>query len=242
MELRDCARKNEKEKNKEEELRMAKIATRGHTIEAYNALRNNIQFMGNGAVRCLAVTSSTSNDGKTTVTLNLAQSFAAADMRTLLIDADMRNPSLHKALQLSNARGLSDVLRDGTDVVVIKLENMPNLFFLPSGKRPYDPSYLLGSDEMNYFLRSMREHFDMIIIDTPPVLPVSDAAMLSQNVDGMIVVVRHGSTYKGSAIRTKRALGLAKANVLGVVLNDIPVNDSRSYGKPKKAKNKRKRK
>lgn len=218
---------------------MQKIATRGHTIESYNALRNNIEFIGKGEYRCIAITSATSNDGKSTVALNLAQSFAAAQKKTLLIDADMRNPSLHKALQLSNARGLSDVLRDGTDVLVIRLENMPNLYLLPSGRRPYDPSHLLGSEEMGHFLHAMREHFDMIIIDTPPVLPVSDAAMLSKHTDGMIIVVRYGVTYEGGAVRTRRALALANANLLGIVLNDIPVRISRQYGNPRKVKKKR---
>lgn len=221
---------------------MAKLATRGHTIEAYNALRNNIQFIGDGSIRCVALTSATSNDGKTTVALNLAQSFAAADKKTLLVDADMRNPSLHKALQLSNARGLSDVLREGKDVIVTKLENMPNLYFLPSGKRPYDPSHLMGSDAMQNFLEAMRDHFDMIIIDTPPVLPVSDAAMISRHVDGIIVVVRYGETYEGGAIRTRRALKLAQANVLGTVLNDIPVKASRAYGNPRKIQRNRNKK
>ena len=216
-----------------------KIATRGHTIESYNALRNNIEFIRDGAVRCIGITSATSNDGKTTVALNLAQSFAAAQKRTLLIDADMRNPSLHKALQLSNARGLSDVLREGTDLRVIKLENMPNLYLLPSGRRPYDPSHLLGSDEMGHFLQEMRKYFDMIIIDTPPVLPVSDAAMLSRHVDGMIVVVRYGVTYEGGAVRTRRALALANANLLGIVLNDVPVKLSRAYGNPRRIKRKK---
>lgn len=219
---------------------MAKFASRGHTIESYNALRNNIEFIGGERMRCVAITSATSNDGKSTVALNLAQAFAAAQKRTLLIDADMRNPSLHKALQLSNARGLSDVLRDGTDVMVIKLENMPNLYLLPSGKRPYDPSHLLGSDSMGHFLAGMREHFDMIIIDTPPVLPVSDAPMLSKHVDGVVVVVRYGVTYEGGAVRTRRALSLAQANLLGVVLNDIPVSTSRAYGNPRRIKSKRK--
>lgn len=219
---------------------MKKVATRGHTIEAYNALRNNIQFIDDGAMHCIAVTSATSNDGKTTVTLNLAQAFASANQKTLLIDADMRNPSLHKALQLSNARGLSDVLHDGRDVVVIKLENVPNLYFLSSGKRPYDPSHLLGSKAMRHFLQSMRAHFDMVIIDTPPVLPVSDACMLSRHVDGMLVVVRYGSTYEGGAARTQQALSLANANILGVVLNDVPVSDSRSYGNPRRIKHKKK--
>lgn len=213
---------------------MSKLASRGHTLESYNALRNNIEFIGNGKNRCIAVTSATSNDGKTTVALNLATSFASAQKRTLLIDADMRNPSLHKALQLSNARGLSDVLREGTDVLVIKLENMPNLYLLPSGSRPYDPSHLLGSEEMGHFLDSMREHFDMIVIDTPPVLPVSDACMLSRHVDGVVVVVRYGVTYEGGAIRTRRALALANANLIGVVLNDMPVKLSRAYGNPRK--------
>lgn len=220
---------------------MAKIASRGHTIESYNALRNNIEFIGNGMNRCIAITSATSNDGKTTVALNLAQSFASAQKRTLLIDADMRNPSLHKALQLSNARGLSDVLREGTDVLVIKLENMPNLYLLPSGRRPYDPSHLLGSDEMGHFLQGMRDHFDMIIIDTPPVLPVSDAAMLSKHVDGIVVVVRYGVTYEGGAIRTRRALALANANLLGIVFNDMPVRLSRAYGNPRKIRRGKKR-
>lgn len=219
-----------------------KVATKGHTIEAYNALRNNIQFIDDGAVRCIALTSATSNDGKTTVTLNLAQAFASAEQKTLLIDADMRNPSLHKALHLSNARGLSDVLREGKDVVVIKLENIPNLYFLSSGKRPYDPSHLLGSDAMRHFLQAMRAHFDMVIIDTPPVLPVSDACMLSRHVDGMLVVVRYGSTYEGGAIRTQRALALANANIVGVVLNDIPVSDSRAYGNPRRIKRTKKAK
>ena len=218
---------------------MGKIATRGHTVEAYNALRNNIQFIDNGAIRCIGITSANSNDGKSTVALNLAQSFAAAEKRTLLIDADMRNPSLHKALRLSNARGLSDVLREGKNVLVVKLENLPNLYLLTSGHRPYDPSHLLGSDATGHFLKSMQEHFDMIIVDTPPVLPVSDACMISRHVDGMIVVVRYGTTYEGGAVRTKRALALANARLLGVVLNDIPVKESRAYGNPRKIKKKR---
>lgn len=218
---------------------MGKVATRGHTLEAYNALRNNIQFIDNGAIRCIGITSATSNDGKSTVSLNLAQSFAASQKRTLLIDADMRNPSLHKALQLSNARGLSDVLREGKNVMVVKLENLPNLYLLTSGRRPYDPSHLLGSDATGHFLQSMRKNFDMIIVDTPPVLPVSDAAMISRHVDGMIVVVRYGTTYEGGAVRTKRALALANARLLGVVLNDIPVKASRAYGNPRKIKKKR---
>ena len=214
---------------------MQSIASSTHFRESFNSLRNNIMFVSSGKAKCIAVTSSTTNDGKTTVTTCLAKSFASAYEKVLLIDADMRNPSVHQSFSMKNIDGLSSVLEDKRNAVnIYKLENLPSLYVLPAGSRPKDPSKVLSSIEMDRFLKQMRNTFDFVLIDTPPVLPVPDTAALARIVDGTVVVARHGITSESLLLRTKKTLELANVNVLGVVLNDMPVDTLHSYGSPQR--------
>lgn len=202
--------------------------------EAYRALRTNIQFASpDNPVHVLLATSTSPDDGKSTTIANLAITFAASGSPTVLVDADLRRPHLHKIFGLSNEAGLttwvSDMARAGEGAAVpVPLQDtpVPNLKVLASGPVPPNPAEILGSQRMADLISTLRESYEYILFDTPPIIAVTDAAVLAPRVDGALLVVNAGKTRRDLAIKARDRLHQVNARVLGVVLNNATIDKS----------------
>lgn len=201
--------------------------------EAYRTLRTNIQYSNiDESIKTLVLTSSLSDEGKTVVSTNLAVSIAYTGKKVLIIDCDLRKPNIHKKLGIFNFEGLTNVLIGETSFndVVQKSEEVPTLHMLTSGPIPPNPSELLGSKKMQTFLSILKDQYDMIILDSPPVGVVTDAAILSTKADGVLLVTSYGKTEIEVAKRSKELLENVNANIIGVILNKVDIK-SRAYYK-----------
>ena len=199
--------------------------------DAYRTVRANIHFAGvDQTIKRLLVTSTNPSEGKTTLAANLAIISAQHSTYTLVIDADFRKPMLNKRFGLPNRRGLSDYFTTeiGQNGAVQSLD-LPNLKVLATGPLPPNPTELLGSKKMAAILDLFAEKTDILIVDTPPLMVVSDAAVLSSIVDGTVLVVKSGSTKIKAAQDTIERLQLANANILGVVLIGVDIRHHAYY-------------
>lgn len=206
--------------------------------EQYKLIRANLDFTIPDGEKCpvIGVTSSMRGEGKSTTSVNLAYVFAEKGSKVLLIDADLRIPSVAKKLGIEGTPGLADMLRTkNTDPTGIKSFLFDNWYILPSGDIPPNPSELLGSGRMRHLLEKLREVFDYIIIDLPPVNIVSDTVSISSLITGMIVVIREEYTEKRELESCFRQLKMSNVTVLGCVMNGAK-SGGRSYGKYKKYK------
>lgn len=206
--------------------------------EQYKLIRANLDFTLPEDEKCpvIGVTSSMRGEGKSTTAINLSYVFAEKGSKVLLIDADLRIPSIAKKLGIDSSPGLADLLRGkGAQASDLKSHLLSNWFVLPSGDIPPNPSELLGSNRMENILNKLRDIFDYIIVDLPPVNIVSDAVSISSLISGMIVVIREEHTEKKELERCFRQLKLSNVNVLGCVMNETK-SGSTSYGKYKKYK------
>ena len=200
--------------------------------EAFRALRTNIQYTSvDHPVYTLLVTSATPQDGKTTISTNLAIALAQGGKKVVIIDADMRRPKLHQRLNLQNRTGLSNLFVNPLSYIASATQSTPveNLSVITSGGIPPNPAELLSSKKMAQILEKLHETFDVVLIDTPPVLSVTDAVALSTMVDGVLVVAKPGSTKSAAFKQALEALQRVNANILGAVMNDIEPRNSR-YG------------
>lgn len=198
--------------------------------EAYRTLRTNIQFSSlDKPLKTLVVTSSGPGEGKTTTTINIAITMAQSGSRVLLIDADLRKPKLHKIFKVSNQIGLTNILVNQLDYTEVVLSTyIERLTILPSGVIPPNPSELLASNKMKMFLEKVKKDYDFVLIDTPPAAVVTDASVLSTIVDGTLLVCASGQVPIEGALRAKSLLENVNANIVGVVLNKLPINQ-RNY-------------
>lgn len=188
--------------------------------ESYRTLRTNIQYSSfDKEIKRILVTSAEPGEGKSTTAANLAVAFSQDEKKVLLIDCDLRKPSVHKQFRISNNIGLSDVVMDNSKIKKAINKHNEYLDILPSGKIPPNPSELLGSKAMENLLKELQKEYDIIILDTPPVQAVTDSQILSTKVDGVILVVRAERTKKDSVKLAKESLQKVKANIIGVVLN-----------------------
>lgn len=203
--------------------------------EAYRTLRTNITFASpDKPVHVIMATSTSPDDGKSTTIANLAITFAASGASTVLVDGDLRRPHLHTIFGLSNEQGLTtmvvDMARAATGGVepTIPLQNtqVANLQVLTSGPVPPNPAEILSSQRMTELLEMLRGKVDYVLIDTPPIIAVTDAAVLASRVDGVLLVVNAGKTKRELAIKARDMLKQVNANVIGVVLNNAQVDKS----------------
>jgi capsular exopolysaccharide synthesis family protein len=180
----------------------------------------------------LLTTSSTGGEGKTVTSLNLGIALAQRGEPTLLIDADLRHPSVGKSLNLVNGKGLATFLTGGHDIekALRPFPPVPTLWVLPAGPTPPNPAQLLSSSAMESLLRDLRKRFKFVVIDSPPVLPVTDAMILSTLVDGVVFVVESGATVRAAVTRARKILHNVGANVLGIVLNKVDMRHDGYYG------------
>lgn len=199
--------------------------------EAYYSVRTALQFSTNeGVPSSLAVTSSRPSEGKSTSASTIARNFARLGSRVLLIDADLRNPSLHRLMNVDNAEGLSNYLTGGKSLRQLALAtDTPNLHFIPCGPLPPNPAELLGGHKLDAMLKEAREYFDMVILDCPPVLGLADAPLLASAVAGTVLVVEAGGTGRHHAKATIRRLSVGNARILGILLTKFDARRS-SYG------------
>lgn len=199
--------------------------------EAYRVIRTGIQFAQAGKeLQTIALTSCTPNEGKSTTIANLAVVLTQAGKSVLLIDCDMRNPTVHKNFNLSNKVGLSSCISMDTPLsAAVQATKVDNLYALTSGVIPPNPSELLGSERMRELLQEAREIYDYVLIDLPPVLPVADALVLGAVVDGVVLVIESGEVKVDLARDVKKQLQHAGANILGVVLNKVR-SEHHGYG------------
>ncbi|WP_307345185.1 CpsD/CapB family tyrosine-protein kinase [Metabacillus malikii] len=199
--------------------------------EQFRTIRTNIQFSSvDEELQTIIVTSSGPAEGKSTTTANLAVVFAQQGKRVLLIDADLRKPTVHYTFRTENHVGLSNVLtRQMTLEEAVSVTAQDKLWVLSSGPIPPNPSEVLGSKGMQALLEQAKEDYDLIILDTPPVLAVTDGQVLANQADGVVLVVSSGKTEIESAKKAKELLDSAKAKILGVVLNNKKAEDSHYY-------------
>lgn len=199
--------------------------------EAYRTLRTNIQFSSyDQEVRVITVTSSRPGEGKSTVACNMAITFAENGKKVLLVDTDLRRPTVHKKFRLPNSLGIVNVIMNMEMISeVIHHDVTEGLDIITSGVIPPNPSELLGSKKFQRFLDEMKDQYDTIILDSPPLLAVTDAQVLTTLSDGTVVVAQHGVTKKDEIMQAKSLLEKVKGNILGVVLSQIPEEDNGYY-------------
>jgi len=202
---------------------------RSPVAEAYRSLRTNLEFSSlDRPLKTLIVTSAGPEEGKSTTLANLAVTMALAGKQVILVDCDLRRPSLHRIFEARNGAGLTTMIVDDE-----ALRNPPfqetgvsNLWLLPSGPLPPNPSELLGSRRMEEIIASLAEKADVVLFDAPPIIAVTDAAVLSSKVDGVLLVINAGKTKREHAQRAKALLEKVNARLVGAVLNNVPFDVS----------------
>ncbi|GED49155.1 exopolysaccharide biosynthesis protein [Carnobacterium maltaromaticum] len=200
--------------------------------EQFRTIRTNIQFsMIDRDLKSLIFTSSGPGEGKSTTSANLAVVFATQGKRVLLVDADMRKPSVNKTFKLSNHEGLTTLLTEKEVVLgdVVHETNTENLFILTCGPIPPNPSELLDSKKMNRVIEILEETFDLVIFDMPPIVSVTDAQIMASKTDGTVFVIRNGIATKEAVLKAKQLLDIVNANVVGTIFNALEKRKVKAY-------------
>jgi polysaccharide biosynthesis transport protein len=219
-------------KYSENDLPISVASPRSPVSEAFRTLRTNLQFTSvDRPLSTILVTSCASGEGKTTTAVNLAIVMAQNNRSVLLIDADLRKPQVHKTLHLTNRVGLTDQFIHAEDnpISAIKDSGVENLSVITSGNLPPNPSELLNSEKMLEILGQFKNRFKSVIIDSPPLLLVTDALSLAARADGVILVVKPSKTKWTQLTRGIDQLKQVKANLLGVAINDVKVKTSGAF-------------
>lgn len=230
--MRRLSRKNRRQLLTERERHLiAYRQPKSPVSEQYRTLRTNIEFSSvDEEIRTIMVTSASPGEGKSTTVSNLAVVFAQQGKRVLLIDSDLRKPTAHYTFQVTNTRGLTNVLtRQLPFVEAVESTSIEQLDLLTSGPVPPNPSELIGSRMMKQLITEALEEYDIVLFDCPPLLPVTDAQILSKYCQGAILVVNSGRTEIEEAQQAVENLTHAHAKLLGVVLNGKKVKDGENY-------------
>jgi len=200
---------------------------RSPVSEAFRTLRTNIQFSSlERPIRTLLVTSTSAEEGKSTTLANLAVTFAEGGTRVIVVDADLRRPALHTLFGVPNNAGLTSLFIQENQPIPLVDTAIPNLRLLPSGALPPNPSELLGSPKMDAIVEELKAQAEYVLFDCPPIVAVTDAAVLARKVDGVLLVVSAGRTKRDHAANAKSLLEKVNANILGVVLTNVKVEAS----------------
>ncbi len=197
---------------------------RSPICEAYRTLRTNLEFSSLDKPICtMVVTSAAPEEGKSTTLANLAVTIAQAGKRVILVDCDLRRPSLDHLFDVRSTVGFTDTMRDDALMAKPPLQEtcVPNLFLLTSGTIPPNPSELLASRRMSEMITALQQHADMVLFDAPPVIAVTDAAVLASKVDAVLLVVSAGRTKREHARQAKALLEKVNARLLGTVLTNV---------------------
>lgn len=204
---------------------------RSPAAEAYRTLRTNIQFSSlDKPLRTLLVTSTAPDEGKSITLANLAVTMAQAEQRVIVVECDLRRPTLHTLFGLSNEEGLTSVMLDQRETALpLQPTTVPGLSLLASGPLPPRPADLLGSRRMEALVARLQNEADIVLFDTPPVTAVTDAAVLATRLDGVLLVLKAGKTRRDRAREAHRMLEKVKANVIGVVLNNARLETTYGY-------------
>lgn len=200
--------------------------------EQYRTIRTTIDFkMADQGMKSLLVTSSEASAGKSTTIANLAVTFAQQGKKVLVIDGDLRKPTVDKTFKVQNSVGLTNILMNQYAIqdVLQRTRISENLTVITSGPIPPNPSELLGSNAMKQLLDTVTGYFDVVLLDTPPLSAVTDAQILSSYVEGVVIVVHANQTRKDGLLKAKKLLDQVNANILGVVLHGTEPKDSTSY-------------
>ena len=197
---------------------------RSPASEAYRTLRTNLEFSSlDKPIRTMVVTSPGPEEGKSTTLANLAITIAQGGKRVILVDCDLRRPSQHTIFGVPNGAGLTTMVVEDRAMKEPPLQEIgvPDFWLLPSGPLPPNPSELLGSRRMEEIIAALLEHADMILFDVPPIIAVTDAAVLASKVDGVVLVFKAGGTKRDHAQRAKALLEKVNARLIGSVLNNV---------------------
>lgn len=198
--------------------------------EAYRTLRTNLVFSSlDEPLQTLVVTSPVSDEGKSTALANLAVTMAQGGRRTVIVDCDLRRPSQHTIWGVAQQPGLTTMVLENLDAPPLVDVGVENLWLLPSGPLPPNPADLLGSTRMDVIVDRLASEADLVLFDTPPVIAVTDATLLSAKLDGVLMVIRAGSTRREDAERAKQLLARLNVRIVGAVLTNAAV-DSRTTG------------
>jgi capsular exopolysaccharide synthesis family protein len=198
--------------------------------EAYRTLRTNIQYSSfDKKIKTIVVTSAEMAEGKSTVAGNIALSFAQNEKKVILVDCDLRKPSVHKNFKASNLVGVSEVLLGKVILQDALQRRNDNFYFLTSGKIPPNPSEMLASLAMTKLIEILKEEFDIVVLDTAPLKAVTDAQILSTKVDGTILVVRAARTKRDVVVEAKNLLDKVGANIIGTVLQAVENTRGKYY-------------
>lgn len=203
----------------------------GMIAEQFKTIRTNIQFSAvNNALKSVLFTSSEPSEGKSTVSNNMAVTWADQGMRVVLIDSDLRRPTVHKTFDVSNRLGLTNYLSGNASLEeVIQPTMVSNLYIITSGPIPPNPAELLGGDRVDSLIRDLNDKYDLLILDAPPVNTVTDAQLLAAKADGTILVVPQGIADKNGVRRAKQLLETVHANILGAIMNRVTAQKSEGY-------------
>lgn len=209
--------------NEGQESLVTVLNPRSPVAEAYRTLRTNIQFSSlDKPIKTLLVTSTGADEGKSTTLANLAVTIAQTGTKAVVVDCDLRRPAQHKIFGLRNQTGLTTcMLGEIKDDLPLQETVVPNLRLLPSGPLPPNPSELLGSRRLEEVIAALREQAEFILFDAPPIIAVTDAAVLATKMDGTLLIINAGKTKRELARRAKALLEKVNANILGVVLNNV---------------------
>ena len=199
--------------------------------EAYRVLRTNILFSRKDEkLNTVAVVSAGAGEGKTTTCFNLATVFAQSDHRVLVVDSDLRRPTLHKLMKVSNSAGLTSyLLRQNSLDQVIQTSSLPNLHFMPSGKLPSSSLGILSSPQMKELISELKQRYDFVFFDSPPIMGVSDASILASEVDMTLQVIQYRRYPQPMNIRAKQMIEKVGGRLIGIVLNNINMSQDESY-------------
>lgn len=198
--------------------------------EAYRGLRTSLEYSSvDKKLKTIVVTSSNPGEGKSTVSTNLAFVLSQGGKKVIVIDGDLRKPTIHKKFKLDNTEGLTDLLVGKKSINQVSKAIDKNITVITAGKKTPNPAEMVSSKAMEELIKFLKDEYDYVIIDTPPVRTISDGVILSAKADGVILVVRAGKTKSADIVKGYKELEKVKANIVGSVLNAIEIRKDKYY-------------